>query len=629
MMLYLSRALEGLEAGDVNGETDHLFAYHQATKHTYESVRTGAHYLDWKNQPDPFRTYDGAPVVALPAQPDFPKAGAFAMMAALADRAGIIDGNKFGGDAEINFDANLISRLLWHSMAVSAWKRVGNTSNRYSLRVNPSSGNLHPTEAYISIAGFAGLDDGMYHYRADRHELELRRPGTWTEKLLEALEIPWAAGAPLIIALTSIFWREAWKYRDRAYRYCCHDLGHASMSLLLPARAMGLHGGVVAHFCDARLADVLGSTDSDEAPMAFLVFPAQEARVRPPSLPLQKPMGIPNGLSAEEIPYNLLLGMHRSTILSEPIGAVPLPSAAGVSSANSAAANNGDLPNPAHDSLLGATVRRRRSALDFDSQTSPMARKDFEQLLHFATRDWRADWRGNFGGAAPPLDDGADFVELYIYVHRVQDCEPGVYRWDRVNRKLEQLHRGNVERVAAFLSLEQPLAGNSCFTISMIADLAGAARAFGNRGYRYVHFEAGAIGQRLYVGAEALGWNATGIGAFYDDDVHRYLGFLEEGDTSVDKSALAAEKSALVMLGSPASRLAAAQKSVRRETAPVISESGEEHLDKSEESSGKIPSDARGDDEKASPRRDPRTLPRQVIYHFAVGRAIRDPRIEG
>ena len=93
---------------------------------------------------------------------------------------------------------------------------------------------------------------------------------------------------------------------------------------------------------------------------------------------------------------------------------------------------------------------------------------------------------------------------------------------------LEQLHRGNVERVAAYLSLEQALAGNACFAISMIADLAKAAQVFGNRGYRYVHFEAGAIGQRLYVGAEALGWNATGIGAFYDDDVHRYLGFLEE-----------------------------------------------------------------------------------------------------
>jgi len=200
----------------------------------------------------------------------------------------------------------------------------------------------------------------------------------------------------------------------------------------------------------------------------------------------------------------------------------------------------------------------------------------------------------------------------------VRDCESGVYRWDQPNRKLELLHRGNVQRVAAFLSLEQALAGNSCFTVSMVADLVEAARVFGNRAYRYVHFEAGAIGQRLYVGAEALGWNATGIGAFYDDDVHRYLGFLEEGPESVGASVREAEKTALVMLGSPASR-AAAQDRDSDDFSPVISESGEENpatpeqlLEKSE----------------TLPQRDSRNLPRQVIYHFAVGRAVPDPRIE-
>ena len=133
-------------------------------------------------------------------------------------------------------------------------------------------------------------------------------------------------------------------------------------------------------------------------------------------------------------------------------------------------------------------MRRRRSALDFDARTPPMERRELEQLLDFATRDWRADWRGNFGGETTQVEGGADFVALYLYVHRVRDCEPGVYRWDQANRNLEQLHAGNVQRVAAFLSLEQSLAGNSCFTISMIADLAEAARVFGNRGYRYVIF---------------------------------------------------------------------------------------------------------------------------------------------
>ena len=152
----------------------------------------------------------------------------------------------------------------------------------------------------------------------------------------------------------------------------------------------------------------------------------------------------------------------------------------------------------------------------------------------------------------------------------------------------------------------------------MIADLAEAARAlqisrlplraFRSRGNRT---EALCRGGRY-------GLERHGIGAFYDDDVHRYLGFLEEGETCVGASLHAEGETALVMLGSP-SRHAAAQDRDRRETAPVISESGEEHCSHL--------LDAVRPEQEPAPRRDPRTLPQQVIYHFAVGRAIPDPQI--
>jgi SagB-type dehydrogenase family enzyme len=58
----------------------------------------------------------------------------------------------------------------------------------------------------------------------------------------------------------------------------------------------------------------------------------------------------------------------------------------------------------------------------------------------------------------------------------------------------------------------------------MIGDFENAAHLYGDRGYRYVHFEAGAIGQRMYLAAEALGLRATGIGAFFDEQVNQYLG---------------------------------------------------------------------------------------------------------
>ncbi len=615
MTRFLARIWDHPECGALNKDTERLFAYHQATKHTYDSVRTNARYLDWQNQPNPFRTFEGVPTILLPPEPGFPSTGTFAAMEALAGKTKLPGENSSERRERIQLDLDWLSRLLWHSMAVNSWKKVPGSGTRYSLRVNPSSGNLHPTETYIALRAFGGIEDGLYHYRADRHALELRSRGAWTQHLARALEIPWAWESPLIVGLTSIFWREAWKYGERAYRYCCHDLGHAMMSVLLAARALGLAGGVVAHFSDLRLARAMGLDGGDEAPMAFLVFPAQDTSIGISATPVQAIAGSPNELSAEEVRYNLLLGMHASTVLPDPAGPQPRVSA---TSADVACASP-LLSDPPREAPLASTVRRRRSALDFEARTPPMERVELEQLLDFATRDWRADWRGNFGAETPPGQRGADFVTLYLYVHRVNDCEPGVYRWDLVNRKLEQLHAGNVQRVAAFLSLEQSLAGNSCFTVSMIANLAEAARVFGNRGYRYVYFEAGAIGQRLYVGAEALGWNATGIGAFYDDDVHRYLGFLEEGADSVSASIREAEKTALVMLGSPASR-AVAQDRDSLDDAPVISESGEEHP----ANPGKFTEK----ENDAQLQNDPRKLPRQVIYHFAVGRAVPDPRIE-
>src|SRR4029077_15944487 len=166
--------------------TQRLFAYHQATKHTYHSVRANARYLDWHNQPDPFRTYEGATGILLPADPGFPDMGTFTAMAALAEK---IDGPSEDTREQrekIQLDLTWLSRFLWHSMAVSAWKKIPGTGGRYSLRVNPSSGNLHPTETYLALRSFSGMEDGLYHYRADRHTLELRSRGGWTQHLARA-----------------------------------------------------------------------------------------------------------------------------------------------------------------------------------------------------------------------------------------------------------------------------------------------------------------------------------------------------------------------------------------------------------------------------------------------------------
>ncbi len=245
-------------------------------------------------------------------------------MAGLAEKTNLPIGDASERREAIQLDFNWLSRFLWHSMAVSAWKKVPGSGARYSLRVNPSSGNLHPTETYVALRAFAGIEDGLYHYRADRHALELRSRGAWTQQLARALEIPWAAESPLIVGLTSIFWREAWKYGERAYRYCCHDLGHAMMSALLAARAIGTarrRGGSFQRRSPGSRHGYGRKRRSSHGVSCFSC--AESLRLRLPVPPVEKVAGIPNELSAEEVRYELLLGMHASTVLPDPAGPLP------------------------------------------------------------------------------------------------------------------------------------------------------------------------------------------------------------------------------------------------------------------------------------------------------------------
>ena len=140
-----------------------------------------------------------------------------------------------------------------------------------------------------------------------------------------------------------------------------------------------------------------------------------------------------------------------------------------------------------------------------------MSLTQLSAILAVASRPFSADFAGT------------PFIRLYLYAHRVEGLKPGVYRHWHESAELEQIKNGDQRVMAAGLSLGQELAGNACVAFSMIGDLDRAAAAHGDRGYRYVHFEAGAIGHRLYLAAEALGLGATGIGAFYDEEVHRYL----------------------------------------------------------------------------------------------------------
>ena len=274
--------------------------YHEATKHTDQSLRRAQYTLDWANMPDPFRHYEGVPVLDLPADPPAPEIPALKLLQGGWGPAAPADGATF------------LSELLFYSAAISATKEVPSTGYRYALRVNPSSGNLHPTEFHFITRGLHQWPDGLYHYRPSSHMAEQRASGFLDLNLAHG-----PAPAPLVFVLTSIAWREAWKYRDRAYRYCLHDIGHAWHSLHWAARAMGCRAIASGVFADDEVAQLCGLSE-DEWPMLLVAvyptIPMEDFNTKE----IVRFGGEPNQLSPQQIAYPSINGIQAATKITRP-----------------------------------------------------------------------------------------------------------------------------------------------------------------------------------------------------------------------------------------------------------------------------------------------------------------------
>jgi SagB-type dehydrogenase family enzyme len=222
-----------------------VLRYHERTKHHFARFAPGPGRLDWANQPDPFRRFEGAPLTPLPLVPpdEEPRAPAYESLYAP------------GAVASAPLDLRSLSRLLEYALALSAWKQAG--AARWALRVNPSSGNLHPTEGYVLAGGIAGLGEvpGLFHYAPLEHALERRAdcPASLLERLTRGLP-PQA----FLVGLSSVYWREAWKYGERAFRYCQHDAGHALGTLRIAAATLGWSAVVLDEVGDDTLEALLG-----------------------------------------------------------------------------------------------------------------------------------------------------------------------------------------------------------------------------------------------------------------------------------------------------------------------------------------------------------------------------------
>src|SRR5450631_1889523 len=343
--------------------------YHEATKHSVESMRRARHLLDWANMPDPFRHYEGVPVFDLPADPPAREIRAIDVLQGTFGSTPAHDGPAF------------LSQLLFYSAAISASKLAPSTGDRYALRVNPSSGNLHPTEFHFRTRDLKGWPDGLYHYDPSRHMAEQRGHGGFGTRAVDG-------SAPVVFVLTSIVWRESWKYGERAYRYCLHDIGHAWQALALSARATGCDTFAFGSFVDDEVAQ-LCHPNQDEWPMLMVSLHGESIPVRETDTSETVWFGgQANQLSKETIAHPLIDSIQSATKQSSggrggTFPAEPAPTGSGEI----------ELPPPASSTRsFGEVARTRRSALDFLERKRSMSLAELSAILARAVHPLSADF---------------------------------------------------------------------------------------------------------------------------------------------------------------------------------------------------------------------------------------------
>jgi len=497
--------------------------YHQRSKHSLQKYAQGPDGLDWDTQPDPFRRFDGCSRFALP----------------LPAKNLIVDFNDIYHQQRIKpaiFDQNTLGALFQLSLGLSAWKVYG--ADRWALRINPSSGNLHPTEAYLLFSGTNIIPAGVYHYQSHEHSLEQRCN---LKAHTDALTSQLGSGC-FLIGISSIHWREAWKYGERAYRYCQHDVGHAIAAIRYAAAVLGWRAELLEHYGDQHIATLLGLNHQDsfrhaetETPDLMLLINTSSSKADLPDMDRLIEIieqvewkGQANCLSPDNRIHWDVIEKISATCekpQTEPQHWLP-PEYPMLSQCDT-------------DFDASSVIRQRRSAQAFDAR-SVLPLTDFYRILDSLLP--RAD--------TAPFDalKWQPRIHLVLFVHRVEGLKPGLYAlprskpgegllkhnlreqfdWSRPpicpeSLPLFHLVSANSQNAARTLSCHQAIASDGAFNVSMLAEFQGE---ISNKPWQYkqLFWEAGLVGQSLYLEAEAISLRGTGIGCYFDEAVHETLG---------------------------------------------------------------------------------------------------------
>ena len=486
-----------------NRNLEAAWSYHNGTKHSYASVRSNPHFLDWDNQPSAFKIYPALEPAPLPRE---------VRQTGIAALSAIAESIRPGTNAAPNFEG--LAQLLYLSAGITRHRKY--PGGEIYFRAAACTGALYEVELYIVCGDLAGLEAGVYHFAPADFALRNLRAGDYRGILSESTGGEAAVlYAPATIVCTCTYWRNAWKYQARTYRHFGWDNGTLLGNLLAVAAALGMPARVICGFVDAEVNRLLDVDSEREVAFSMVALGhAPETAPQSPSKPSPLQLEtVPH--SGNEINYPAMREIHAASSLhsaeevatwrgSAPLTKLPPPTGPSVPLRP---LSDAEMPRDPIEQV----ILRRGSARKFAQL--PIGLAQLATILDRATRGIPADF----------LDpQGVQLNDLYLIVNAVEGLPPGAYVFHRDPGVLECLKEGNFRTQAGYLGLEQQLPADAAVDIFFLADLQPILQRFGNRGYRAAQLEAGILSGKLYLAAYAQRLSATGL-TIYDDDVIRFF----------------------------------------------------------------------------------------------------------
>ncbi|WP_372680397.1 SagB/ThcOx family dehydrogenase [Desulfosarcina sp.] len=478
--------------------------YHRIT--SYRRHRLTPHTLDWAHQPMPVKRYPGLPRVPLDRRAKLPAIDYFDLM------------NRCLG-TESNclepLDRQVISTAFRLTHDITA--RAVQAGTPFYYRSVASAGALYPFEIYLAAHHLDGIDPGVYHYDLFDFCLTTLRHG-WVP---EIPPVDHTVSATFYI--TGLFFRSAWKYRNRAYRYVLLDAGHQLENLRLALGALDLCCSIHLDFDDEAAATLLGLDPQREVCLACVHLHkgstvAKKSGEANPLKPLSADILKASRVSGQEVAYGEILSIHRSgNGLSSPFaGTLPAQHVLAKQPSSWIDIDAPDHPGPAD---YARVLQQRRSRRNFIESSEPLG--GFTAFLDLMVR--------HMGAASRMPTACRSAISLGFLVGAGMPIPPGYYLLDPDAKRLGRVSDGRLTESMAAACLDQMWLKHAALHLLFMTDLAALDRRWGPRGYRYAMIEAGRIGQQAYLAATASGWGACGIGAIYDREAADLLGLAADG----------------------------------------------------------------------------------------------------